>query len=48
MTLAAFLEILTYLDFAFVFMILGAAVFQLIGAKRIARWLRLPPDDDYE
>lgn len=42
MTLKDYLDILSILTFAIVFMSIGAAILHLIGEERIAHWLRLP------
>jgi hypothetical protein len=42
MTLADYLDVLSILTFAIVFMSIGAAILHAIGEERLARWLRLP------
>ena len=46
MTFQDWYDVLTILTFAIVFMSLGAAVLHGLGEKRVARWLRLPYEEE--
>jgi NADH:ubiquinone oxidoreductase subunit 3 (subunit A) len=45
MTVKDYLDIVSILAFAVLFMCLGTFIMDIIGPNRIARWLRLPPYD---
>ena len=45
MSLADFMFIIAILLWALFYMCIGAAIMYKVGPNRIARWLRLPPDD---
>jgi hypothetical protein len=46
MTWKDYIDVLEIMMFAIVFMAMGAGIVELVGAERLARWLRLPYTGD--